>query len=244
MAFEQKCLGRFADRELVLRAQQGNVEAFGLLYEKHRKPIFALCLRMLKNRTLAEDLMQEAFLTAFVKLGSFRGDSAFSTWLYQVAVNCVLMHLRKGRHDNSVLLFTELRQERDEGEKWEQKQLVTKDLRLHALADRVTLERAIEDLSPGYRLIFILHDIEGYEHNEIAEMLGCSMGNTKSQLHKARMRLRETLLRNSTTASASRGRLHKVRLHEQRSLQHRSVDRSLGARACNYESSAESKYLF
>jgi RNA polymerase sigma-70 factor, ECF subfamily len=198
MASQQMCLGERPDRELVLLAQQGSVEAFGLLYQKHQKPIFALCRRMLNSHTLAEDLMQEAFLIAFGKLGSFRGDSAFSTWLYQVAVNCVLMHLRKHRRDNAVSLFTELRHELDEDEKWEQKQLVTTDLRLHALADRVTLERAIEDLSPGYRLIFILHDIEGYEHNEIAELLGCSMGNTKSQLHKARMRLREALLRNST----------------------------------------------
>ena len=199
MASQQMCLGERPDRELVLLAQQGSVEAFGLLYQKHQKPIFALCRRMLNSHTLAEDLMQEAFLIAFGKLGSFRGDSAFSTWLYQVAVNCVLMHLRKHRRDNAVSLFTELRHELDEDEKWEQKQLVTTDLRLHALADRVTLERAIEDLSPGYRLIFILHDIEGYEHNEIAEMLGCSMGNTKSQLHKARMRLREMLLGNPTS---------------------------------------------
>ena len=198
MPSEQMCLGERPDRELVLLAQQGSVEAFGLLYEKHRKLIFALCRRMLKSRTLAEDLMQEAFLTAFGKLRSFRGNSAFSTWLYQVAVNCVLMHLRKNRRENPVSLFAEVRREDVEDQKWEQKQLVTTDLRLHALVDRVTLERAIEDLSPGYRLIFILHDIEGYEHNEIAEMLGCSMGNTKSQLHKARMRLRETLLRNST----------------------------------------------
>jgi RNA polymerase sigma-70 factor (ECF subfamily) len=153
---------------------------------------------MLKSRTLAEDLMQEAFLTAFGKLRSFRGNSAFSTWLYQVAVNCVLMHLRKNRRENPVSLFAEVRREDVEDQKWEQKQLVTTDLRLHWLADRVTLEGAIEDLSPGYRLIFILHDIEGYEHHEIAELLGCSMGTTKSQLHKARMRLREALLRNST----------------------------------------------
>jgi RNA polymerase sigma-70 factor, ECF subfamily len=198
MPSKQMYLGQRVDRELVLRAQQGSVEAFGLLYEKHRKLIFALCRRMLKSRTLAEDLMQEAFLTAFGKLRSFRGNSAFSTWLYQVAVNCVLMHLRKNRRENPVSLFAEVRREDVEDQKWEQKQLVTTDLRLHWLADRVTLEGAIEDLSPGYRLIFILHDIEGYEHHEIAELLGCSMGTTKSQLHKARMRLREALLRNST----------------------------------------------
>ena len=187
-------LAEQTDRELVSLAQQGNIEAFGILYEKNRTRIFALCVRMLKNRTLAEDLMQEAFLTAFAKLGSFRGDSAFSTWLYQIAVNNVLMYLRKGRRDTSIL-FTDLSQERTQDDRREQRELTTTDDRLHAMADRVTLERAIEDLSPGYRLVLILHDIEGYEHNEIAEMLGCSLGNTKSQLHKARMRLRTMLLR-------------------------------------------------
>lgn len=196
MPSEQMWLGERSDRELVSLAKQGNVEAFGLLYQKNLTRIFALCVRMVKSRTLAEDLMQEAFLTAFIKIGTFRGDSAFSTWLYQVAVNNVLMHLRSGRRDKSVL-FTDLRHEDQEDGQREHKQLITKDVRLQASADRVTLERAIEDLAPGYRLIFILHDIEGYEHNEIAEMLGCSLGNTKSQLHKARMRLREVLLGNS-----------------------------------------------
>jgi RNA polymerase sigma-70 factor, ECF subfamily len=187
-------LSEQTDRELVSLAKQGNIEAFGILYEKNRTRIFALCVRMLKNRTLAEDLMQEAFLTAFAKLGSFRGDSAFSTWLYQIAVNNVLMYLRKGRRDTSIL-FADLSQERTQDDRREQRELTTTDGRLHAMADRVTLERAIEDLSPGYRLVLILHDVEGYEHNEIAEMLGCSLGNTKSQLHKARMRLRTMLLR-------------------------------------------------
>lgn len=188
------------DRELVSLAQHGNIEAFGILYEKNRTRIFALCVRMLKNRTLAEDLMQEAFLTAFAKLGSFRGDSAFSTWLYQIAVNNVLMYLRKGRRDTSILFADLSSQERTQDDHREQRELTTKDDRLYAMADRVTLERAIEDLSPGYRLVLILHDIEGYEHNEIAEMLGCSLGNTKSQLHKARMRLRTMLLRKEARA--------------------------------------------
>jgi RNA polymerase sigma-70 factor (ECF subfamily) len=210
------------DRELVSLAQQGNVEAFGHLYEKNRTRIFALCVRMLKNRTIAEDLMQEAFLTAFAKLGSFRGDSAFSTWLYQIAVNNVLMYLRKGRRDTSVL-FTDLAHESSEDDHRERKELVTKDERLNVLADRVTLERAIEDLSPGYRLVLILHDIEGYEHNEIAEMLGCSLGNTKSQLHKARMRLRGMLIAKTTEPSSqTRARRSKVavmpRIHEAQPL--------------------------
>ena len=200
------------DRELVSLAQRGNIEAFGILYEKNRTRIFALCVRMLKNRTLAEDLMQEAFLTAFAKLGSFRGDSAFSTWLYQIAVNNVLMYLRKGRRDTSIL-FADLAQDRTQDDRREQRELTTKDDRLHAMADRVTLERAIEDLSPGYRLVLILHDIEGYEHNEIAEMLGCSLGNTKSQLHKARMRLRTMLLRREarTESKAKRSRANPLR---------------------------------
>ncbi len=211
MQSKKERLTERTDRELVALAQRGNIEAFGILYEKNRTRIFALCVRMLKNRTLAEDLMQEAFLTAFAKLGSFRGDSAFSTWLYQIAVNNVLMHLRKGRRDTSIL-FTDLTQERTQDDHREQKELTTKDDRLHALADRVTLERAIEDLSPGYRLVLILHDIEGYEHNEIAEMLGCSLGNTKSQLHKARMRLRTKLLKKDVRAEAHPSRSKKPKM--------------------------------
>jgi RNA polymerase sigma-70 factor (ECF subfamily) len=137
----------------------------------------------------AEDLTQEAFLQLYRKIGSFRGESAFSTWLHRLTVNIVLMHFRK-----KVLPEVSLDEPTDtqQGES-PRRDIGKRDDTLHGSLDRITLSRAIADLPPGYRIIFVLHDVEGYEHNEIAEMLGCSIGNSKSQLHKARMKLRTLL---------------------------------------------------
>lgn len=144
---------------------------------------------MTGNTAEAEDLAQEAFLQLFRKIGTFRGESAFSTWLHRLAVNVVLMHLRrKGLPEVSLEETTEPTQE--DGPK---REIGVRDPALVGSIDRVNLERAIERLPPGYRTIFVLHDMEGYEHNEIASMMGCSIGNSKSQLHKARMKLRDLL---------------------------------------------------
>jgi RNA polymerase sigma-70 factor (ECF subfamily) len=141
---------------------------------------------MIGNPTEAEDLTQEAFLQLFRKISTFRGESAFSTWLHRLAVNVVLMHLRKKGLNQISLDETENSQgepiKRDYGDE---------DRRLVGSIDRIGLNRAIAELPPGYRTVFILHDVEGYEHNEIAEIMNCSIGNSKSQLHKARLKLRE-----------------------------------------------------
>jgi RNA polymerase sigma-70 factor (ECF subfamily) len=144
---------------------------------------------MTGNTAEAEDLAQEAFLQLFRKIGTFRGESAFSTWLHRLSVNVVLMHLRrKSLPETPLEDYTEPAQE--DGPR---REIGARDQTLAGSIDRVNLERAIERLPPGYRTIFVLHDMEGYEHNEIAKMMGCSIGNSKSQLHKARMKLRDIL---------------------------------------------------
>jgi RNA polymerase sigma-70 factor (ECF subfamily) len=143
---------------------------------------------MTGNTAEAEDLAQEAFLQLFRKISTFRGESAFSTWLHRLAVNVVLMHLRK-RGLQQVSL-DEVDNSQDEPVK---RDYGDNDRRLIGSVDRIGLQRAIAELPPGYRTVFVLHDVEGYEHNEIAEIMNCSVGNSKSQLHKARMKLRERL---------------------------------------------------
>lgn len=177
------------EAEAIQKAQAGDPVAFETLYHLHKRRVYSLCLRMLGNVTEAEDMTQEAFLQLYRKIGTFRGDSAFSTWLHRMSVNIVLMHLRK-KGLPQISLEEALDPKQDDAPR---KDIGTRDLTLSGSIDRLTLERAIEDLPPGYRLVFVLHDVEGYEHNEIAEMLNCSIGNSKSQLHKARMRLREQI---------------------------------------------------
>lgn len=179
------------DASTVARAQAGDHQAFAQLYALHKRRIYSLCLRMVGNVTEAEDLAQEAFLQLHRKIGSFRGESAFSTWLYRLTINVVLMQLRK-KGLSVVSLDEAMEPVPDEGPG---RSFGAPDLNLNGAIDRMALERALANLSAGYRLIFILHDIEGYEHNEIATMLGCSVGNSKSQLHKARLKLREALRR-------------------------------------------------
>jgi len=177
------------EAEAIAKAQAGDAQAFEILYSLHKRRVYSLCLRMLGNVAEAEDLTQEAFLQLFRKIGTFRGDSAFSTWLHRLAVNVVLMHLRK-KGLPQISLEEALEPSQEDGPR---KDLGARDLTLSGSLDRVTLERAVENLPPGYRLVFVLHDVEGYEHNEIAGMLECSIGNSKSQLHKARMKLRDLL---------------------------------------------------
>jgi RNA polymerase sigma-70 factor, ECF subfamily len=145
---------------------------------------------MVGNPADAEDLMQEAFLQLFRKIGTFRGESAFSTWLHRMTVNVVLMRLRKKALPTDSLEETLEPEAENAGPK---RDVGAPDLRLSGAVDRVNLERSIEKLPPGYRSVFVLHDVQGYEHNEIAGIMGCSVGNSKSQLHKARTRLRELL---------------------------------------------------
>ena len=175
---------------IVRRAQKGDTEAFGTLFHTHRSRVYSLCLRMTRNVAEAEDLTQEAFLQVFRKLPTFRGDSALSTWMYRVAVNTVLMFFRKrGRPQFSLEDETA---GNDKG-KPKKRDYGATDFQLSGCVDRITLARAIKELPHGYRKIFLLHEVEGYEHREIARLLKCSVGNSKSQLHKARLRMRELL---------------------------------------------------
>ena len=180
----------WTEAEAIRRAQAGNPAAFEYLYQLHSRRVYALCLRMLGNPADAEDLAQEAFLQLFRKIGTFRGESAFSTWLHRMTVNVVLMRLRKKSLPTDSLEET---LEPDAESSGPKRDVGAPDLRLSGAVDRVNLERAIEKLPPGYRTVFVLHDVQGYEHNEIADIMGCSVGNSKSQLHKARTRLRELL---------------------------------------------------
>jgi RNA polymerase sigma-70 factor, ECF subfamily len=177
------------EAQVIEKAKAGDVSCFEALYTRHKRRVFSLCLRMTGNHAQAEDFTQEAFLQLYRKIASFRGESAFSTWLHRLSVNIVLMHFRKkGLPEVSL---EESLEPQHEGEA--PKEIGARDHVLHGSIDRITLERAIAELPPGYRIVFILHDVEGYEHNEIAEILGCSIGNSKSQLHKARMKLRTLL---------------------------------------------------
>ena len=177
------------EADLLANAQAGDHRAFAELYSLHKKRIYSLCMRMVGNAAEAEDMTQETFLQLHRKIATFRGDSAFSTWLHRLAINVVLMHLRK--KGLSLISMDEAMEPDPKGSS--SRGFGARDLSLSGSIDRMALEQAVSDLPAGYRLVFVLHDIEGYEHHEIASMLDCSVGNSKSQLHKARLTLRETL---------------------------------------------------
>lgn len=179
---------RSSDLELVKRAQRGDSDAFASLFNAHKTRIYSLCLRMTNNTAEAEDLTQDAFLQVFRKLATFRGDSALSTWLYRIAVNTVLMHFRK-----KALRQVSLDEPFTQDARLVRREYGARDGRLAGCVDRIALARAIRELPDGYKTIFLLHEVEGYEHQEIAELLSCSVGNSKSQLHKAKLRIRELL---------------------------------------------------
>lgn len=178
--------------EAIRLAQQGDGSAFELIYQLHCKRVYALCLRMLRDPVEAEDLTQEAFIQVFRKIHTFRGESAFSSWLHRLTANIVLMHFRKKK-----LMSTSLDEitTNDQENSGPHNEFGVPDLRLNGLFDRINLQTAIDQLPPGYKAMFLLHDVQGYDHHEIAEILGCSIGTSKSQLHKARKRMRELLLR-------------------------------------------------
>ena len=174
-----------SDLALAIAAGKGDMAAFEKLYERHNRRVYSLCLRMTQNAAEAEDLAQEAFIQLFRKIGSFRGDSAFTTWLHRLTVNQCLMHFRK----RSV----KLERTTEEGETPVQVVSGTENPNAMPVMDRIALDNALTQLPPGYRTVFLLHDVEGHEHEEIAKMLGVAVGTSKSQLHKARMKLRKIL---------------------------------------------------
>jgi RNA polymerase sigma-70 factor (ECF subfamily) len=175
--------------DVLVRAQAGDPDAFSQLYLQHKKRVFAICIGMVRDFSLAEDLTQETFLQLHCKLTCFRGESLFTTWLHRMTVNIVLMRLRK-----RVLPVVSLDQMMtDIPEEHVGRGFGTYDRTQTGVVDRVAIERAVDTLAPGYRKFFILHDVHGFEHREIASMEGCSLGNSKSQLHKARRALRGAL---------------------------------------------------
>jgi RNA polymerase sigma-70 factor, ECF subfamily len=171
-------------------AREGDADAFEHIYRVHSHRVYSLCLRMARDPMEAEDLTQEAFLQLFRKIHTFRGESAFASWLYRLTANVVLMSFRKKK---PMMASLESPAETDDESGSTRHEIGVVDLRLTGLFDRINLESAIEQLPDGYKAMFLLHDVYGYNHNAIAKMRGCSVGNSKSQLHKARKRLREEL---------------------------------------------------
>jgi len=197
--FTEEPKRELTEPEAIRRAQDGDAAAFEYLFKAHRRRVYSLCLRMIKNPAEAEDLTQQAFLQLFRKIGTFRGESGFSTWLHRVTVNIVLMHLR--RKKPTEILFEDLYRPStdDEGPR----EHGSSDTSMFGAIERLNLMRAIRNLPSGYKQVFLLHDVIGYEHSEIAGLLGCSTGCSKSQLHKARKRLRCLLQGEQGRAEAS-----------------------------------------
>jgi RNA polymerase sigma-70 factor, ECF subfamily len=181
---------KLSEAEAIRGAQAGDEAMFEYLYRLHCRRVYAVCLRMAGNATEAEDLTQETFLLLFRTIHTFRGESAFSTWLHRLAINLVLAHFRK-----KSLPVVSIQGTSDPDSETGSPSIDIRacDLLMEGSIDRINLERCIQQLPMGYRTIFVLHDVQGYKHHEAAKISGCSVGASKSQLHKARTRLRELL---------------------------------------------------
>ena len=190
--------------ENVQLAAAGNADAFEELYRQHHRRVYSLCFRLTHSASDAEDLTQNVFIQIFRKLNTFRGDSSFTTWLHRLTVNEVLMHFRK----NAV------RRERTTEDGTTPTQIVrgTQNHARMSVVDRIALHEAIQQLSPGYRAVLILHDVEGYEHEEIGKILGCAVGTSKSQLHKARLKLRRLLKQHNGPRESEKSQALTLRL--------------------------------
>jgi RNA polymerase sigma-70 factor, ECF subfamily len=182
-------LDRISLAEAIGSLQEGDTTAFEPIYMNYFGLVHSICLRMLGDPVEAEDVVQDTFVHLLRKIHTFRGESAFSSWLYRLTTNLVLMRFRKRNRKLSSL--DELLDDDDEESACGE--IGGPDLHLAGLFDRINLQAAIDLLPEGYKAAFILHDVHGYEHREIAQMCGYSAGNSKSQLHKARLRLRKLL---------------------------------------------------
>ena len=180
-----KDVDKATDLQLAKSAAHNDMGAFEELYKRHHRRVYSVCLRMLQNTSEAEDLTQDVFIQLYRKIGSFRGDSAFTTWLHRMTVNQVLMHFRKRT--------VKYEKTTEEGETPDQIVSGTGNPHKMQIVDKIALENAIEQLPLGYKNVFVLHDVEGFEHEEVARILGCSVGTSKSQLHKARLKLQKLL---------------------------------------------------
>ncbi len=174
---------RARERDLVRAAQAGEASAFEQLYRENVKRVYALCYRMAGNAQQAEELTQDAFVRAWQKLGSFRGDSAFSSWIHPIAINVAYSERRSRVRREAHVMTSDDLTPFDEG------------VRNPRPGFSVDLERALAELPDGAREVFVLHDVEGYKHEEIASMTGIASGTSKAQLHRARRLLREALQR-------------------------------------------------
>jgi RNA polymerase sigma-70 factor, ECF subfamily len=163
-------------------AQSQQAQSFEEVFRLHHRRVYSICFRMTGNLAEAEDLTQDVFVLVFRKLASFRGESAFTTWLHRLTVNQVLMHFRKSHIRKEQLT--------EDGEMPVEILVDRNKFNRSPVLDRLALDEAIVQLPLGYRTVFVLHDVEGLEHSEIASLLGCSIGTSKSQLHRARMRMR------------------------------------------------------
>jgi RNA polymerase sigma-70 factor (ECF subfamily) len=177
---------RLAEADLIARCRRGDASAFEELYNRHASRLYNLAFRMVGNGADAEDLLQDIFLTAYRKLDTFKGESSLGTWLYRLGVNACLDHLRSraARKGQATDPF-------DENESSSQSSAGATPAEL--IVGRVDLERAIRLLPEGCRAAFLLHDVEGFDHTQVGEILGIAEGTSKSQVHKARLRLRTLL---------------------------------------------------
>ncbi len=171
-------------------AASGDMAAFEELYRDHHRRVYSICLRMTRNVSDAEDLTQDVFVQLFRKLKTFRGDSSFTTWLHRLTVNAVLMHFRKRA--------SRPQETTEDGALPHESKLTLQNLQRLAVLDRMSLNEALHRLSPGYRTVLIMHDVQGFEHDQIGKILGVAVGTSKSQLHKARLKLRRLLRLQST----------------------------------------------
>jgi RNA polymerase sigma-70 factor (ECF subfamily) len=172
--------------ESIRSIHQDNIGAFELVYEANSELVRRICSRMLRDPMEAEDAAQDVFVRVLLKLHTFRGESALSSWLYRLTTNLVLMRFRKKIHERPVCEFLD-------DNRALHCDISKPDLHLTGTVDRVDLRAAIDRLPDGYRAVFVLHDVQGYAHKEIANLFGYSIGNSKCQLHKARRRLRKLL---------------------------------------------------
>ena len=196
---------------------RGELPLFEEIFKLHHQRVYGLCVRMTGSAAESEDLSQEVFVQVFRKLYTFRGESNFKTWLHRLTINHVLMHFRKNRRR---------RREQTTEDGVLPEQVITS----FSVLDRIALEEAIAKLAPGYRAVFILHDVEGLQHSEIASILGCSVGATKSQLHKARLKLRGLL----------RERIHTNKVATVSRQIHKNLDRLRGVGSVSSVSSVSS----
>ena len=188
--------GNVREMRAIRAAGRGEPAGFQFIYEKYKSYVYSLCLRMTHDPSLAEDLMQDVFLHVWRKIASFKGQSLFRTWLYRVTVNMVLLYFRRQKGndvplDGDTLPATEL-------------QMAEQSPQLD-LEECISLRDTLEGLSPRYRSVVLLHDLHGYKHHDIARMLGITSGASRSQLHKARLKLRDAL---RLTPKVARSGLH------------------------------------